>query len=171
MPLRGKPAAAEGKPRSKGRRLMRVPRLVTGRRAAARNQQSSGLLVSPRKIPCTGHIRRATFCGGVKTPPYRIGRARSLPKSAKCREVLRSACMRPLRIDRTRSRPKNDTWGKRAQQNQHPSNPFACRCRVVCRGRIYAARQGCAASRGLRLVARSRWFVGRGLDPAEPMIF
>ena len=98
-----------------------------------------------REIPRTVHIRRATFCGGVKTPPYRIGRARSLPKSAKCREVLRAACMRPLRIDRTRSRPKNDTWGKRAQQNQHPSNPFACRCRVVCRGRIYAARQGCAA--------------------------
>ena len=41
--------------------------------------------------------------------------------------------------------PKTVSRGERARQNQHPSNPFAGRYRVVCRGRIYAARQGCAA--------------------------
>ena len=37
---------------------------------------------------------------------------------------------------------------------------------LICRGGIHAARQGCAVAWGLRLVARFRRFVGRGLDPA-----
>ena len=66
---------------------------------------------------------------------------------------------------------KTISWGERAGQNQRPSNPFACRGRVVCRGRIYAARQGCAPRGVYGKNGRLPRFVGRGLDPAEPMIF
>ena len=136
-----------------------VVRGRTGRRAAARNQQSSGLLVSPREIPV--RVTLGTFpgscgydnvSGGVKTPPYRpkrtavktrlpavagwfvgaaymrpgrgarragfagprpfapvcrVGGTRSLPKSAKYREVLRAACMRPLQCKPNNRQPVN----------------------------------------------------------------
>ena len=39
--------------------------------------------------------------------------------------------------------------------------PFTCRSRQVRRGRMHAARQGCAVARGSRLVARLRRSVGR----------
>ena len=49
--------------------------------------------------------------------------------------------------------------------------PCTGRCRSVCRGRIYAARQGFAVTRGSRLVARFRRSVGRAFTPAEPIFF
>ena len=48
--------------------------------------------------------------------------------------------------------------------------PFTCRLRSVCRGRIYAARQGFAVTRGSRLVARFLRSVGRALPPPHMVI-
>ena len=48
---RSRASGRRGQAPPKGRSQMRVPRPGTGRRAAACNQQSSGLLVSPREIP------------------------------------------------------------------------------------------------------------------------
>ena len=69
---RSRASGRRGQAPPKGRSQMRVPRPGTGRRAAACNQQSSGLLVSPREIP-TGHQKRL--------PPKGAGAFSLLPKS------------------------------------------------------------------------------------------
>ena len=66
---------------------------------------------------------------------------------------VEAACMRPVGV--------------------RPVAPFLVRVRgtLICRGGIYAARQGCAPRGGCGKIDRFPYPVGRAFTPAEPIIF
>ena len=86
-----------------------------------------------------------------RTPVYCVASFACLP--AVPGRFVGAACMRPANL---------------------PPSPLSTGIDAVpgvCRGGIYASRQGCAIAQGCRLVARFPHSVGRGLGPAAHYYF
>ena len=84
-------------------------------------------------------LKQATphgFTGRIHAAPTIRGTCHANRKRSNYHNVSRAACMPPLRIDQTPSQPKNGTVSGRS--------PVRVRGTLICRGGIYASRQGCA---------------------------